>query len=86
MPRSPGVKKDSDIYSDSEREEEMDEDEISPGEAGFMEGYEHGKRVVCDACGKSVSDQAMIEADVRGIAHFFCGEKCLASFKKAHPR
>lgn len=30
-----------DIYSDEQREEQLEEDEISDKEAGFMEGYEN---------------------------------------------
>ena len=34
-------KADEDIYNDEQRDELMEEDAIEPGEAGFMDGYEH---------------------------------------------
>lgn len=37
-------KKTSDMYDDEEAEELMENDEISPGEAGFMEGYKEKQR------------------------------------------
>ncbi len=78
-------KADDDVYDDENRESELEQDELSPAEAGFMEGFEHGVAHVCDACAKRLRpDDAFLEAEVANLPHFFCSEKCLERYKSIY--
>jgi hypothetical protein len=48
-------KEDDDIYDDENIEEQLDADEISPEEAGFMEGYSNPNLIKCKKCGKKIN-------------------------------
>jgi hypothetical protein len=43
------IKDDADIYDEEEVERELEEDEISSAEAGFMEGYDRDVSAASDA-------------------------------------
>ena len=45
-----------DIYREKDIEEQMENDEIDPEEAGFMEGYENPHLIKCKKCGKKLKD------------------------------
>jgi hypothetical protein len=45
-------KEDSDIYDEENIEEQLDAGEISPEEAGFMEGYDTPNLIKCKKCKK----------------------------------
>lgn len=77
MPRE-----DDDIYDEIEREEQLEEDEITPAEAGFVEGYEKLRFVKCKQCGKSIDVAKAFEIEVKGNDYLFCSEKCAVKFEK----
>lgn len=75
-------KDEDDIYDESKREEQMEEDEISPGEAGFVEGYEDTEEGVCSTCGKDIDPEKVIEKEVNAKVFTFCSQKCADIFDK----
>ncbi|HLD59176.1 MAG TPA: YHS domain-containing protein [archaeon] len=60
----------------------MDEDEISPKEAGFMEGYEDAELAECGTCGKQVDMEKAVEKEINGKTFWFCSKKCADNFEK----
>lgn len=71
-----------DYYSKEERQQMMEEDEIEPGEAGFMEGYDNPDLMQCGKCGEEVNLEKAIEKEINGKTYLFCSEKCLEEFEK----
>jgi len=72
-----------DIYNEDEAEEMEEEDEISPGEEGFMEGYEEGSRIAkCKQCGNVLVGENIFELDIGKKHYRFCSEQCAEKFKK----
>ena len=75
-------KEDDDIYEKEDIEEQMDADEIEPGEAGFMEGYDNPnliKTKKCRKCGKELKGvdlEKCHEEEVDGKIVWVCDE-CL---------
>jgi len=83
MPKKPVETEDENIYDEKQREEELEEDEISPAEAGFMEGHEDLENVECGECGKQMNmDEKVIERKVGEKTLWFCSEKCAELFDK----
>ena len=78
------MKEDEDIYDETEREEQLEEDEISPSEAGFMEGYEKLRFVKCRQCNKGVDLAKAIEVEIKGNDYLFCSEKCAGKYSQKH--
>ena len=73
---------DKDIYTEEGREAEVDNDEISPGEEGFMEGAEgDGQGAKCRKCGK-VLDDDFIERKADDEIFRFCSEGCSEKYKE----
>lgn len=72
-----------DIYEEKERDELEEEDEISPTEEAFMEGYEEEEKVAgCAKCGKSLLEmKGAIEREFKGKHYRFCSEKCSKGYK-----
>ena len=75
-------KEDGDIYEKEEVEKELEDDEISSGEAGFMEGYEDTEEGVCSTCGKDIDPEKVIEKEVNDKLFTFCSKKCADIFDK----
>jgi hypothetical protein len=75
---------DEEVYSKEGREHLVEDDEISPWEAAFMEGAEdQGQNAKCRNCGKVlVRDDFVVERVIDKELHRFCSEKCLESFQK----
>ncbi len=73
---------DENIYNAEERQEQLDDDAIEPAEAGFMEGYEDTKAGVCNACGKQIDPENVVEKEVNGQVLTFCSEKCAEHYEK----
>ncbi|MFA5357739.1 MAG: hypothetical protein WC308_02345 [archaeon] len=68
-----------DIYDEDQSEEQLEEDEISPGEAGFMEGYDSPKMIRCKKCKKkleSVDLEHCTETEEDGETVWTCGSCC----------
>jgi len=71
---------DKDIYSEEGREQEVENDEISPGEEGFMAGAEgDGQGAKCRKCGKVLMDE-FIEKEIDGEICRFCCDECAEKY------
>ena len=71
-------KEESDIYSEEGSEDLVENDEISPEEAGFMEGAEgRGKMNCCAYCGKNLGEdeEGVVEREFDGEIKWFCSEE-----------
>ena len=70
----------ADVYTEKGREELVEDDEITPAEEGFAEGYEHGEtEVKCQNCGRLIVDHA-VEREFRGMEYFFCSISCAEDY------
>ena len=74
---------DDNIYDKKDRQDQLDDNEITPAEAGFMEGYEDTKWVECDSCGKQVDLAKIVEREINGEMHSFCSKKCAEHFDES---
>lgn len=71
-----------DIYEEEGREDELENDEISPGEEGFMEGaHDGGQGAKCRKCGKILLND-LTEKKIDGEIYRFCSDKCAEDYKK----
>jgi len=71
-----------DVYSEEGREDLVDDDEISPGEEGFMEGANgYGQGAKCRKCGK-VLDDDFIETEIDDEIYRFCSDECAEKYMK----
>jgi len=73
---------DENIYNKEDREDQLDDDEITPAEACFVEGYEDTKLVECNTCGKHIDPETVVEKEVNGKTFTFCSRKCADLFEK----
>jgi len=73
---------DDDIYNKEDREDQLDDNEITPAEAGFMEGYENPKMVQCASCGNECDLEKAIEREIGGKTYWFCSKKCAQHFNE----
>lgn len=76
--------KSEEVYSQEGREHLVDDDEISPWEAAFMEGAdEDGQNAKCRNCGKVLMrENVVIEKAIKCELHRFCSEECADDFEK----
>ena len=74
---------DDTVYEEEQRDELEDDDEISPTEEAFMEGYEEEDKVAkCANCGKALLDiKTAVEREFKGQHYRFCSERCAKSYK-----
>ncbi len=83
MAKKPVIEKeDENIYNKEDREEQLASDEITPAEAGFVEGYEDTKLVECNACGGKIDWEKVVEREINGTTYTFCSRKCAEHFEK----
>jgi len=74
---------DEDIYSEEGRENQVDDDEISPAEEGFMAGAEgDGQGAKCRKCGKILTDD-FIEKKVDDEICRFCSDECADKYSES---
>ena len=88
--QSPDEKMDDlheDIYTDEGAESLEENDEISPGEEGFMEGEtSDGEKVICSICGKIISDEErVVEREIHGKVMRFCSLTCAEKAEVSEP-
>jgi len=69
-----------DIYDEKTRKEEVDNDEISDAEEGFMEGYEDDNLTECAYCHQMVRNKDCIEREINKVRYRFCCEDCYNKF------
>lgn len=77
--------KDEDVYSEEGREHLVEDDEISPTEAGFMKGEEDGgKDAVCTSCGQILQEdhEEIVEKEFDGEIRLFCNSECVEDYEK----
>ena len=76
--------KEETVYDETGREKLIEDDEISPDEAGFMEGAEDdGEQGKCANCGAALLDAAhTVETKIDGKQYFFCADHCLQKYKE----
>ena len=74
--------KSEEVYSSEGREHLVDDGEISPWEAAFMDGAEDdGQGAKCRNCGKVLMrENAVIEKVIDGELFRFCSDECADSF------
>ena len=74
---------DEEVYSSKGRSKLVEDDEISPWEAAFMEGADmDGQQAKCRKCGKMI-DRAhrVVEKAINNELHRFCSDNCLDKFE-----
>ncbi|MBN2454463.1 hypothetical protein JXB11_02860 [Candidatus Woesearchaeota archaeon] len=73
--------RDEDVYEEEGRDDLVADSEISPREAGFMQGYEEGeKQAKCANCGKPLADD-VVEREYDDHIYRFCSERCAGKYK-----
>lgn len=70
------------IYTDKGAEEQLESDEITGAEAGFMEGHERPKLVECKSCGNQIDLEKVVEKEINGETMWFCSKKCAEHFEQ----
>ena len=72
-----------DLYEEEKRDELEEDDEISPTEEAFMEGYEEEEKVAkCAKCGKALLEMTgSVEREYKGRHYRFCSEKCAKGYR-----
>jgi hypothetical protein len=71
-----------DIYNDEGREQKVEDDEMSPDEEGFIEGYEEGTNAVCATCDAVLDADNTIERTIDGDIKSFCSDECAEKYLK----
>ena len=76
--------KEETVYDEQGRENLVEDDEISPTEAGFMEGAEDdGEQGKCANCGAALMDaEHTVETKIDGKTYWFCSDHCLEKYKE----
>ena len=75
---------DEEVYTSEGREHLVEEDEISPWEAAFMEGADdYGQNAKCGNCGKLlIRENTVVEKVINRELFRFCCEECIDAFEK----
>jgi YHS domain-containing protein len=76
--------KEETVYDEEGREKLVEDGEISPEEAGFMEGAEDdGEQGKCANCGAALMDaENTVETKIEGKTYWFCSSACVDEYKK----
>jgi len=70
------------IYSEKGMENQINDDEITDLDEGFMQGYVEGEKMAkCPVC-HVVLGQDFVEMEFDGKVHRFCSEEHLEVFKE----
>lgn len=73
------------IESEEGAEALLEEDEITPGEAGFVEGYADLKSVKkCKNCGNEIDLEKSVEVRIGDHEHLFCSAECAEEYEEKH--
>jgi len=62
----------------------LEDDEITPAEAAFLEGYERGETVDCENCNAECEKESAIKKKIKGEMKYFCCEECKEEFLEAN--
>jgi len=68
------------LPEESEKEGMLEDDEITPAEAAFMEGYERGETCECSNCGEEIEKETAVKKKIKGETKHFCSEECIEEF------
>ena len=63
-----------------EEEGMLEDDEITPAEAAFLEGYERGETIECANCGEEIEKETAVKKKIKGKPKHFCSEECAEEF------
>lgn len=75
--------KEETVYDAAGREKLVEDGEITPEEAGFMEGAEDdGEQGKCANCGAALLDDSLVETKIEGKQVWFCSDHCLKKYKE----
>ncbi len=61
----------------------LEDDEITPAEAAFLEGYERGETIDCENCGAECEKETAVKKKIKGKMKYFCCEECREEFLEA---
>jgi len=71
---------DDDPYDKESVERMLEDDQLEPKEAGFMEGYQEPNLLKCPHCGKAVDPEHPYEVEELEGDYLFCSEECGKKF------
>ena len=75
------------IETEEGAEDLLENDEITPGEAGFEEGYADLKSIKnCKNCGKEIDLEKSVEIKIGDHEHLFCSAECAEEYREKHSR
>jgi hypothetical protein len=73
--------KEEGVYSTEEREQLVEDDEVTPEEAGFMQGEEE-EFGNCSNCNKAIEEKEQaVNKDIHDNTLWFCCKNCLKEFE-----
>ncbi|MEM4756093.1 MAG: hypothetical protein QW594_03085 [Candidatus Woesearchaeota archaeon] len=72
---------DLNVYDDENREELIDDDEITAEEEGFMKGYNDDENY-CMNCGSLIEPNQKVEKEIDGKMFNFCSEECAEMYEE----
>ncbi len=74
---------DEDLYTEEGREQQVEEDEVEPWEAGFTEGASEEGQLAKDALtGKPLVDVEVVEAEIGGRVYRFASQENARKFRE----
>jgi len=74
------------IYSEEGRKNQIEEDEITDADEGFMKGYEEGEKMAkCPICREALDDD-FVEKEIDGEIYRFCSDEHAEEFWGKHRR
>ena len=76
----------ADVYESEGREKLVEDDAMSPEEAGFLQGAEGlGQDAKCRKCGKILIEaDEVIEKEIEGEIMKFCSDDCEEAYEQEH--
>jgi len=76
-------KKDETVYDEAGRQKLVEDGEMSPEEAGFMEGAEDdGEQGKCAYCGAAIFKDNTVESRLDGKVFWFCSDEHATKYKE----
>ncbi len=77
--------KEETVYDDVGRQKLVEDGEISPEEAAFMDGAEgDGEQGKCAFCGKGLFRGSTHETKIEGKTYWFCSEEHAEKYRKRY--
>ncbi|MFC1723892.1 hypothetical protein ACFL0V_07160 [Nanoarchaeota archaeon] len=77
--------KEETVYDEAGREKLVEDGEIEPDEAGFMEGAEDdGEQGKCAFCGAMILKDNTVEARINDKVSWFCSQEHAEKYREKH--